>query len=49
MAHGSPPDEYTGAMRSIINGTSTGDMSSYREAAAALEDLADAGDLPRGD
>lgn len=43
------PDGYTEALHSIIDGTSTGNIESYREAAVALEDLADAGDLPRGD
>ena len=36
-------------MQSIIDGTSTGNRASYEEAAVALEDMADAGELPRGD
>ena len=49
MARGSPADRHTEALRLIIDGTLTGDEEAYRGAAVALEDMADAGDLPRGD
>ena len=41
-------DRYVGALRSIIDGTSTGDEAAYVSAAAALEDMA-AAELARSD
>lgn len=49
MARGSSADRHTEALRLIIDGTLTGDEEAYRGAAVALEDMADTGDLPRGD
>lgn len=47
MAREPHADRYVGALRSIINGTSTGDEAAYASAAEALEDMADAGELAR--
>ena len=49
MAQDVSADRYTEAMRQVVDGTLTGDEAAYTEAAAALEDMADAGELPRGD
>ena len=49
MARKSADDRYTDAMRAIIDGTVEGDSDAYRAAATALDDLAGAGELPRGD
>ena len=49
MARGPHADRYADALRSIIEGTSTGDEAAYVSAAAALEGMAGTGELARGD
>lgn len=49
MERGRSGDRYADAMRTIIEAASTGSKAEYRAAAAALDDMAAAGEIPRGD
>ena len=49
MARNHPADRYTDVLQSIVGGTLNGNEAGYVAAADELEDMADAGELPRGD